>query len=972
MRRIEVKPKGSLRDPKSYSLQKEIREMFGINVPDLRITKGYSIEGELSDEEMGKLGKELFADSVSEEYSFTAPAYLNVWRVEIGLLPGMTDNIGKTAESAIEDVLGKTYEVHHFRVYYFDADENISETVLDKISNKLLANKVIERWRIYGPKDRTFEPFSAKVELAHKPEVKKIDLNRSKEELMKLSSDMLLALSLKEMEDIRDYYKDKAVLEERKKVGLDERASDVELEALAQSWSEHCKHKIFNADIEYYEEGVLVEKIKSIFKTYIQGATTEAMKPYVVSVFKDNGGIIKFNLKNDIAIKVETHNAPSALDPYGGAITGILGVNRDVLGTGLGAKPIANMDMLCFGYLDETDVPEGSMHPKRIATGVISGIENGGNPVGIPTVNGSITFEKCYTARPLVYAGTVGIMPNKIGEKNSSEKKIEPGYLAVMVGGKIGKDGIHGATFSSQQLTTGITSSVVQIGDPITEKKMIDFILEARDEELFEAITDNGAGGLSSSIGELAQFCGGCEIYLDKCPLKYPGLDPWEILLSESQERMSLAVPRENWERLLALSKKHDVETSIIGVFTDTGYFHLLYDEETIGYIKMDFLHNGMSKMHLKANWEKLLLSKPNITESTPAENLKRLLASPNIASKEWVIRQYDHEVQGGSVIKPIMCNNGTSDGAVLRPILDWSEGLVIGHGLCPKQIEDSYHMAQLALDEGVRNVLASGAMFSYLAALDNFSWPDPIKSEKNPDGEYKLAQLVRSVKGLYDGVVAYGIPLVSGKDSMKNDYYVKGKKYSINPTLLITVIGKIQDVDDAVTVDFKESGDIVYVLGSTVGALGGSEYYKLYGGVGNQMPKVDLEKNISMYSAFSKATASGLVRSAHDVSDGGLAIAFAECTMGQLKGADLDLKLCERETDDISALLFSEDPGRFIVTVKQEDKEKFESVMEGTDTKKVGRVRGDKRLVIRYGEKPVINQDIAELKKIWQEGLKW
>ena len=323
-------------------------------------------------------------------------------------------------------------------------------------------------------------------------------------------------------------------------------------------------------------------------------------------------------------------------------------------------------------------------------------------------------------------------------------------------------------------------------------------------------------------------------------------------------------------------------------------------------------------------------------------------------------------------MVKPIMCNNGSSDAAVIRPLLDWEEGIVISHGMCPRQVEDSYHMAQLALDEGVRNALACGAMFNYLAALDNFSWPDPIKSELNPDGEYKLAQLVRCVKGLHDATVAYGIPLISGKDSMKNDYYVNGKKYSINPTLLVTVVGKIQDVGDAVTIDFKEPGHSIYVLGKTVGALGGSEYYKLYGGVGNGMPKVDLEANIPLYSALAKATAAGLVSSAHDVSDGGLAVAFAECTMAHLRGGDLDLSLCARETDDVPALLFSEDPGRFIVSVAPENEKNFEKIMAGTPTKKVGRVRGDKRVIIRYESKMLVNQEALELKNIWRRGLEW
>lgn len=971
MRKIEVKPKGSLREPASYALRKEMEALSKAPVSDVMITKSYTINGELSDEEMEKLGSELFADKIAEEYAFREPAYLNTWRIEVGLLPGMTDNVGMTATKAVEDILGEAHRVYYSRVYYIDGNFEDGE-VLEKIAGKLLANKVIERWRIYKPSDALFEPFPAEVELNHEPRVEEISLELEGGALEEMSRERLLALSLGEMEGIRNYYRKKEVQEKREKVGLGEKATDVELEALAQSWSEHCKHKIFNAKIEYCENGEKMEDVDSLFKTYIRGATEKARKPYVVSVFKDNGGIIKFNREQDVAVKVETHNAPSALDPYGGALTGILGVNRDVLGTGMGARPVANMDMLCFGYLDEAEVPEGVMHPKRIAKGVVRGIRNGGNPVGIPTVNGSVTFEKCYTARPLVYAGTVGIMPNQVAGRATAEKKIEPGYVAIMVGGRIGKDGIHGATFSSQQLTTGLSSSVVQIGDSITEKKVIDLVLEARDKGLFEAVTDNGAGGLSSSIGELAQISGGCEIYLDRCPLKYPGLDPWEILLSESQERMTLAVPKERWGELEELAQKHDVEATLVGTFTDSGYFHIFYNEKTVGYLEMDFLHNGMGRMELRANWEKKLQPEPRGREGDPNESLLKLMGAPNIASKEWVIRQYDHEVQGGSVIKPIMCGGGPSDGGVIRPDLDWEEGLVIGHGICPKFTEDTYNMAQLAMDEAVRNVVACGAMFSYLSCLDNFSWPDPIKSEKNPDGEYKLAQLVRCVKGMHDAAVAYGIPLISGKDSMKNDYYVEGKKYSIHPTLLVTVVGKIGDVEEALSPDFKEPGDSIYVLGPTKGALGGSEYFRLHGGVGNGMPEVDLKANAALYTAFSKAAAAGLVESAHDVSDGGLAVALAECTLSRLRGADLDLALCERETDDVAALLFSEDGGRIVVSVKQENGGKFEKIMGGAVARKAGRVRGDKRLVIRFGEKIIINQGAPELRAAWRGGLKW
>ncbi len=971
MRRIEVRTKQGFGQPGAASLKKEMEEVLGYKISEVFLTKAYNIEGELNEEELETLGKELFADKVSEEYSYREPAYGGAWRIEVGFLPGMTDNVGNTSKTAIADMLGKEFDVYFSRIYYVKGEIG-DPSVLDKIADNLLANKVIERWEILEPSDRSFTPFSAKVSLNHEPVVQRINLDVEDRHLEKMSKERLLALSIEEMQGIKEYYKRQRVLEKRKKVGLDGRATDVELEAFAQSWSEHCKHKIFNSHIEYHENGEHIETINSLFKTYIVGATEKVRKPYIVSVFKDNGGIIKFDLENDIAVKVETHNAPSALDPYGGALTGILGVNRDILGTGMGAKPIANVNMLCFGYLDEKDAPNGVMHPKRIAKGVVKGIEAGGNPVGIPTVNGSITFEKCYTARPLVYAGTIGIMPNKIGERSMSEKRIEPGYLAVMIGGRIGKDGIHGATFSSQQLTTGITASVVQIGDAITQKKEIDMVLEARDIGLFEAVTDNGAGGLSSSIGELAQISGGCEIYLDKCPLKYPGLDPWEILLSESQERMSLAVPEENWEKIKALAKKHDVEATVVGKFTNSGFFHILYADDTVGYIELDFLHGGMGRMELRANWEKKLAKKPELKEEDLNIVIEKLLSAPNIASKEWVIRQYDHEVQGGSVVKPLSCGDGPSDSAVIRPVLGSNEGLVIAHGICPRYVEDAYHMAQMALDEGVRNAVASGAMFGYLACLDNFSWPDPIQSAKTPDGEYKLAQLVRCVKGLHDGAVAYGIPLISGKDSMKNDYYIDGEKYSIHPTLLVTVVGKIADIEKATTIDFKEAGDTIYVLGKTKGALGGSEYYKLYGGVGQGMPEVDLNANIAIYSALSKAIASGCVRSVHDVSDGGLAVAFSECAMPSGHGADLDLSLCERTTNEPAALLFGEDAGRFVVSVKTGDEYKFEKMMEGTPTKKVGRVRGDKRVIIRNKETVLINKDVTDLKRIWKGGLKW
>ncbi|MFZ5501626.1 MAG: phosphoribosylformylglycinamidine synthase subunit PurL, partial [Candidatus Micrarchaeota archaeon] len=692
--------------------------------------------------------------------------------------------------------------------------------------------------------------------------------------------------------------------------------------------------------------------------------------PYVVSVFKDNGGIIKFTPEYDIAVKVETHNAPSALDPYGGALTGVLGCQRDVMGTGLGADPIANTDVLCFGPLDspKEDVPKKVLHPSVISEGVIKGIEHGGNKMGIPTVNGSIIFDRDYICRPLVYCGTIGIMPAMIGERRTSEKIIEPGYLAVMVGGRIGKDGIHGATFSSMQMDSSVPQSVVQIGDPITQKKTLDMILEARDARLYEAITDNGAGGLSSSIGEMAQISGGCEIYLDKAPLKYSGLDPWEILISESQERMSLAVKPERLEELMALAKKHGVEATVVGKFTYSGRFHVLYGDKTVAYIDLEFLHEGVPQLKLKASWKKLIYPEPNIGPFDSREVLHRLLSSPNITVKESVIRRYDHEVKGMSVMKPIM--GGPSDAAVIRPVYSADDGLVVSHGICPKFSQDGYAMAGLAFDEAVRNAIAVGAKFGYLACLDNFCWPDPVKSEKTPDGEQKLGTLVRACIALYDCATGYGIPFISGKDSMKNDYYSGERKYSIPPTLLVTVVGKISSIHRAVSTEFKKPGDYIYVLGTTREEMGGSEFYRLFNGVGNTTPQLYPEEHIPLYKALSAAMEDGLVASAHDVSDGGIAVAFAESALGFSLGAELDMAQAACETDDRSAMLFSESAGRFIVSVSPENVERFEAAMKGTVCRKAGRVRGDKRLIIKHGDAILINDAIADARESYFKGV--
>jgi phosphoribosylformylglycinamidine synthase len=842
----------------------------------------------------------------------------------------------------------------------------LDEALCERIAS-MLHNRLVEKFRVYPPGAETV-PYLPKVNIPKEPSVQKFSLHMSEARFESFAKERLLAMSGDEFAAIKQYFRNERFIEARKKVGLDNKITDVELECLAQTWSEHCKHKIFNARISYEENGD-THAINSLFRTFIRGATEQVKKPYVVSVFKDNGGIIKFNPCYDIAVKVETHNAPSALDPYGGALTGVLGVQRDVMGTGLGANPIANIDVLCFGPLDtpQAEVPKGVLHPKVIYDGVVRGIEHGGNKMGIATVNGSIVFDRAYVCRPLVYCGTIGIMPSAIGGKRTCDKAIEPGCLAVMVGGRIGKDGIHGATFSSMQLDASVPQSVVQIGDPITQKKMLDLILEARNAGLYDAITDNGAGGLSSSVGELAQFSGGCEIYLDKCPLKYPGLDPWEILLSESQERMTIAVKPENMDALMALARIHDVEVTVVGRFTKTKRFHALYKGQTVAYLDMHFLHDGVPQLKLRASWKALLHPEPVIPPFEPGEVLKKLLSSPDITTKESVVRRYDHEVKGMSVIKPTM--PGPSDGAVIRPLYDSDEGLVIAHGICPRYVQDGHAMACLAFDEAVRNAIAVGAKFGYLAALDNFSWPDPVTSARTPDGEQKLGALVRACLGLHDLAINYGIPFISGKDSMKNDYYAGGRKYSIPPTLLVTVVGKMDSIHRAVSSEFKEPGAFIYVLGNTRDELGGSEFYRMFGGIGNTPPSICPEEHIPVYKALSSAIEEGFVASAHDVSDGGLAAAFAECAIGFSLGAELDLDLVPAKTDKADALLFAESAGRFVVSVAPEHAEKFERAMKGAVFARAGRVRGDRRVLLKFQGQALVNEAVESLKEAYNRG---
>jgi len=985
--RIEVCTSKNLPDAKGDALKARIKEDLGIGVKEARTIKAFTINAELSQEELERIAMEAFSDPISQNYSINSPLAAGFdfdFLLEVAYKPGVTDNEARTARESIENLLGKKPgSVHTSNIFLFSGA--LSRAQAESIASELLANPLIEAWELWDCREwREAEEKSLKireVRLDGKPEVGEFDLNAGDRELERLSARMCLALTARELKSFREYFSQPKVLGERKKHGLGKKPTDAELECFAQTQSEHCRHKVFRADIRYREKGT-EHKISGLLKTYIAGATEKirknSAKDFCVSVFHDNAGVIRFNEDYNIAFKVETHNAPSALDPYGGALTGIVGVNRDILGTGLGAHPIFNTNVLCFGspFTEKKDVPDGVLHPKRIFKGVRKGIEDGGNQIGIPTINGSLYFDESFTVRPLVYCGTGGIMPAKIHGKKSHEKKAKPRDKIVMVGGRIGKDGIHGATFSSTKLTESSPASAVQIGAPIVQKRMQDMLEEARDLGIINSITDNGAGGLSSSVGEMALQSGGASLQLENAPLKYPGLQPWEILLSEAQERMTLAVQPSRLKEFLSLAERRGVEATVLGEFTGSGKFHVKYGNKTILFLGLDFLHNGLPPLELEAEFSPEPETQEKIGEVDFGKELKEILSDLNVCSRHYVARQYDHEVQGTSAIKLLMgaSNDGPSDAGAFKPLADSWKGIVVSNGINPSVSNDAYHMAANAIDEAVRNAVATGANPEKVALLDNFCWPDPKFSQENPSGKKNLGQLVRACRACYDYSIDFSAPFISGKDSLSSDREIAGKRYSIKPTLLISALAEIEDVRKAATIGAKNAMDLAFVLGTTRPELQGSVFLQKRGSSGGISPKVDAKKALQLYKALHNAILAGIVESCHDVSQGGLAAALAETAFSGGLGMKIELSKVPAEgADKDYQVLFSESASRLVVTVKPENKGKFESILKGNDFSCIGEVTEKPQFVIIGLEgKEIINEKISELKNEWRKTLDW
>jgi phosphoribosylformylglycinamidine synthase len=768
--------------------------------------------------------------------------------------------------------------------------------------------------------------------------------------------------------------------------------TDVELEVIAQTWSEHCKHKIFNAKINHKEPGKPPAEINSLYKTYIQGPTYELMKKRddLLSVFEDNSGVVKWNSDWAVCFKVETHNSPSALEPYGGALTGILGVNRDVLGTGLGAKPIFNTDIFCFAYPSSLLAQRPKLlPPETIIQGVRRGVQDGGNKSGIPTVNGAIYFHDGYRAKPLVFCGTGGILPIKVAGVSGIDKHTQSGETIVMVGGRVGKDGIHGATFSSEALHEGSPVTAVQIGDPFTQKRVLDFVLEARDRGLITGITDNGAGGLSSSVGEMARITNGAVLELDHIPLKYPGLSDYEIVISESQERMTIST--KDFAALKQLADKFNVECTDVGTFTTDGFFKVTRERKAVALLDLKFLHKGVPTLELESEWSKS--PRANKAALAPVDDLKtallELLSHPNVCSREQVIRQYDHEVQGSSVVKPLMGPNqkGPCDAAVITPLLGQKEGLVVSNGICPQLSEHDPHlMALCAVDEAIRNAVCVGADPKSITLLDNFCWPDPVQSSQNTEGKRKMAQLVMTCQGLAKAVHSYGTPLISGKDSMKNDFDDGVVRLSIPPTLLVSAMGKIENAEDALTMEFKTEGDLIYVVSAASLGVTASLLAELLEWNVDMLPNIDAANAAQMYGHIHAMVKKGLLKSAHDLSDGGLGVALSECCIGANRGALLlthrmssAAAACIKDSDPLTRemltrldfALFAEGPARLLVTVDPANKQVWENEMAPFSCIEIGRVTNEARLkFVNSDQQEVFSVDVTELLEAWEAML--
>ena len=943
-------------DPRSSGLLSDAHALGMLQVAQIQCNDLYFIEGQLEEKQLYRLAFELLSDPVTQNVEWVklgSPHQKDepgskpgASLVEVALRPGVTDPVAEQIVRAAHVLDLNGVQRASTGLQFLIHGDQLNREALDELARRLLSNAVIQRYALGEIEPAFPEPAesSGQVEMFS---IREMDA----EQLKTLSAQRRAALDSPEMEAIQVYFR---------KVGRD--CSDVELECIAQTWSEHCVHKTFKALISVQgspdePNSPYPETINNLLNTYLRSATDQINAPWVISAFSDNAGIIDFDDEYEISFKVETHNHPSAIEPFGGANTGVGGVIRDVIG--VSAKPIANTDVLCFGPQDLplNQLPEGVLHPRRIQSGVVAGVQDYGNKMGIPTVNGAIWYDAGFTANPLVFCGCVGLAP-----KGRHVRSPLPGDRVIVLGGRTGRDGLRGATFSSQTMdaqTGEVAGASVQIGDPITEKITLEVILRARDEGLYHAITDCGAGGLSSAVGEMSSEIG-AEIDLSQVHLKYPGLAPWEIWLSEAQERMVIAVPPKNLPRLQAICDLFEVELTDIGVFTGTSRLVVRYQDQIVLDLHNEFLHHGLPQRRLTA----VLPSAPAVSQtSSPdiifSQVLIDLLSHPNIASKAATIRIYDHEVQGGTRVKPLTGreNDGPADACVLKPIgTKGSKGIVLANGLNPEYGKlDSYRMATGAVDEAVRNAVAVGADPDKIAVLDNFCWGNPLRPEV-------MGSLLEAARGCLDAALAHRTPFISGKDSLNNEYLGQnGQRESIPPTLLISAVGIIADIGRAVTLDLKNPGSAIYLVGDFQPTLGGSHYALVTNRPSNQPVPAPSASSPQVYRALHKAIQSGWVTGAHDLSEGGLSVSAAEMAIAGRLGLQIDLP-----GDDPLLTSFGETNGCLLVEVPEAFGTQFSRLFGDLPCRKIGAVRSDPVLSLRHLGQEMISLPVQVLVDTW------
>jgi phosphoribosylformylglycinamidine synthase II len=928
-------------DPLGHEVQQEAERTLGIDsIESVQTAKVYRVQG-VSEEEAHTLADQLFTDPVSERYSLDQPVGFDTPNVvEVAYRPGVMNPEVSSIMKAAQDLGINPEAVDASREYAFFGD--IEPDEVDGAVGRLLMNKTVEHVVTEKPQSLTFEGSVGPVNVVPIREASEL-------ELMELSKDKLF-LNAEEMGVVQEHFRK-----------LERDPTDAELEIIAARWSEHCGHKTFNAKV--IVDGVEKEPLY----TRIKNAAKEQFGDLVVSAFGDNSGVMKFYDGQAICGKVETHNSPSAIEPYGGAMTGSGGVFRDIMGTGQGAKTIISTDMFCFAPpdLDDALLPVGTLHPDYLQRRVVQGVRDYGNRMGIPTGNGSVHYHEDFRAKPTVIVGAYGILPEARAEKG------EPlvGDLVVIIGGKTGRDGIHGATFSSGEMTdrtANVNSSAVQIGNAIEEKRMFDALIEARDLGYIRALTDCGAAGFSSAIGEIGENIG-LTVDISKAPLKYPGLAPWEIWLSESQERMVAAISPDDIEEFLAVSRKYNVESTVLGVFDGSHTLTVNYGDQNVAELDYEFLSDGLPQRVMQAHWEQEYV--PEVKPIAPQDEqqwidkVKAVLSHGNVCSKEPIVRQYDHGVQGGNVVSPFggEKQDGPNDALVIRPMLDKPYGVVQSHGMNPILNRlNPYEGTVWAIAEAAANYVSAGGNIDEAAAVGNYIWPFP--------DEEAMGSLDLSVDAAVEMMGRLKLPVISGKDSLSSTYRGKdGQVIKIPPVYTMSIFGRIPDVEKTMTSDIKQPGSTLVLVGNPSDGMAGSTYYDVADGSSNDIPLVDKETLPEVLGSVHQAIVGGKVLACHDVSEGGVISAVAEMCFGGNVGATL--QPVSTSASGIDNFLFNETAGCFVVEVESDEtaQELFGNIPYQT----LGQTTTDKTIAVHGQDEVIFSVATDELKDAWQAPMK-